>query len=106
MPGLGVGVGEMQTTVVGSSKVELGAWVRGLWGDRVWRGFFLTGLTLAGALAGFVAAGRGLSGLVWSSWLLASLAGGIPAGIGAYANLAKACKLDVDPLMVLATLGA
>jgi len=106
MPGLGVGVGEMQTTVVGSSKVELGAWVRGLWGDRVWRGFFLTGLTLAGAIVGFVAAGRGLSGLVWSSWLLAYLAGGIPAGIEAYATLTEERKLDVDLLMVIAALGA
>lgn len=67
----------------------------------------MTGLTLLGLLLG--AAGQYLlsnSAVMWGGYLLAYLAGGIPAGREALRSLFVERKLDVDLLMVLAALGA
>lgn len=77
-----------------------------LWGDPVRRGFVLTGLTLAGVVAAFVARGAGQVGTEWSFYALAFLAGGVPAARKAIETLQTERKLDVDLLMVVAALGA
>ncbi|WP_309571912.1 cation-translocating P-type ATPase [Deinococcus sp.] len=67
----------------------------------------LTGLTLLGLLVGLV--GEYLlhvPTVMWGGYLVAYLAGGIPAGRKALHSLFVERKLDVDLLMVLAALGA
>lgn len=67
----------------------------------------MTGLTLLGLLVG--AAGQYLlqqPAVMWGGYLVAYLAGGIPAGREAMHSLFVERKLDVDLLMVLAALGA
>ncbi|WP_205747026.1 cation-translocating P-type ATPase [Deinococcus sp. KSM4-11] len=67
----------------------------------------LTGLTLLGLLIGL--AGEYLlhvPAVMWGGYLVAYLAGGIPAGREALHSLFVEKKLDVDLLMVLAALGA
>ncbi|CAM3926894.1 heavy metal translocating P-type ATPase [Deinococcus frigens] len=67
----------------------------------------LTGLTLLGLLVG--AAGQYLIDnpfVMWGGYLVAYLAGGIPAGREALHSLFVEKKLDVDLLMVVAALGA
>ncbi len=71
------------------------------------RAVLMTALTLLGLLIG--AAGQYLfkhPSVLWSGYLLAYLAGGIPAGREALRSLLAERKLDVDLLMVLAALGA
>ncbi|GHF34853.1 Cd2+/Zn2+-exporting ATPase [Deinococcus metalli] len=71
------------------------------------RAVVLTGLTLLGLLIGLI--GEYLihvPALMWAGYVLAFLAGGIPAGREALHSLLKERKLDVDLLMVLAALGA
>ncbi|WP_291426442.1 cation-translocating P-type ATPase [Deinococcus sp.] len=68
---------------------------------------FLTALTLVGLLIG--AAGEYLlhnSVIQWAGYVLAFVAGGIPAGREALHSLFAERKLDVDLLMVVAALGA
>ena len=69
-------------------------------------GFALTGLTLAGAIAGFVADAREAVAWEWFFFAVAYLAGGVPASREAYRSLVEERKLDVDLLMVIAALGA
>ncbi|QLG12503.1 heavy metal translocating P-type ATPase [Deinococcus sp. D7000] len=67
----------------------------------------MTGLTLVGLLVG--ATGQYLlqqPAVMWGGYLVAYLAGGIPAGREAMHSLFVERKLDVDLLMVLAALGA
>ncbi|WP_192930760.1 heavy metal translocating P-type ATPase [Deinococcus sp. AJ005] len=67
----------------------------------------MTGLTLLGLLVG--AAGQYLMNnpfVMWGGYLVAYLAGGIPAGREALHSLFAERKLDVDLLMVVAALGA
>ena len=67
----------------------------------------MTSLTLLGLLVG--AAGQYLlqqPAVMWGGYLVAYLAGGIPAGREALHSLFVEKKLDVDLLMVLAALGA
>ncbi|GGM04533.1 heavy metal translocating P-type ATPase [Deinococcus aerophilus] len=67
----------------------------------------MTALTLLGLLVGV--AGQYLlnsPAVMWGGYLLAYLAGGIPAGREALHSLFVERKLDVDLLMVLAALGA
>ncbi|MBB6016108.1 heavy metal translocating P-type ATPase [Deinococcus radiopugnans] len=67
----------------------------------------MTGLTLGGLLVG--ATGQYLlqqPAVMWGGYLVAYLAGGIPAGREAMHSLFVERKLDVDLLMVLAALGA
>ena len=67
----------------------------------------LTALTLLGLLVGL--AGEYLlhdRAVMWGGFLVAYLAGGIPAGREALHSLFTEKKLDVDLLMVLAALGA
>ena len=67
----------------------------------------LTALTLLGLLVGL--AGEYLlhdRAVMWGGFLMAYLAGGIPAGREALHSLFTEKKLDVDLLMVLAALGA
>ncbi len=66
----------------------------------------LTGMALIGLLVGvyFEIVG-GLGQYVAAAFVVAYLAGGIPAAIGAFGNLLKG-KLDIDLLMVLAALAA
>lgn len=71
------------------------------------RAVILTALTLVGLLTG--AAGEFLlraPAIMWTGYVLAFLAGGIPAGREALHSLFVERKLDVDLLMVLAALGA
>jgi Cd2+/Zn2+-exporting ATPase len=75
------------------------------WQNEVGRGFLLSGLTLLGVVGGFVAGAYELIGLQNSLWVLAFLAGGVPAALKAVRSL-RHRKLDVDLLMVLAALGA
>ena len=70
------------------------------------RAALLTGLTGFGLLAGVVVSVIAPeSWWVWACYLLAYLAGGIPAGREALRELAKG-RLDIDLLMVLAALAA
>lgn len=67
---------------------------------------FLTGLTLVGLLIGvYSQITDGSIYYVYGAFLLAYLAGGLPAARGAIENLIKG-KLDIDLLMVLAALAA
>lgn len=66
----------------------------------------LTGLTLLGTVAGFIAGARGAVSVQWIFFGVAYLAGGIPASREAYRSLVEDRKLDVDLLMVIAALGA
>ena len=71
------------------------------------RAVLMTALTLLGLLIG--AAGQYLfkqPSVMWGGYLLAYLAGGIPAGREALRSLFAERKLDVDLLMVLAAIGA
>ncbi len=70
------------------------------------RAALLTGLTGVGLLAGIaVSVIAPESWWVWACYLLAYLAGGVPAGREALRELAKG-RLDIDLLMVLAALAA
>lgn len=66
----------------------------------------LTLITLIGLIIAIIAQlAKGPSSLIWFAFILAYLAGGVPAGIGALQELFKG-KLDIDLLMVLAALAA
>lgn len=70
------------------------------------RGALLTGLTGSGLLAGVLTSLIAPeSWWVWACYLLAYLAGGVPAGREALRELVKG-RLDIDLLMVLAALAA
>ncbi len=75
------------------------------WQSEVRRGFLLSALTLLGVAGGSVAGGYQLIWLQDSLWVLAYLAGGVPAALKALRSLSRR-KLDVDLLMVVAALGA
>ena len=65
----------------------------------------LVALTLAGLVGGVVAERAGAPVVAWVCWILAYVAGGLPAARNGLASLAE-WHLDVDILMVLAALGA
>lgn len=96
----------MATTVARARRGGVTSWVDALIGSEVRRGFMLTGITLLGAILGFVASARGSVEAVWLWWGVAFLAGGIPAARTAVETLRTERKLDVDLLMVIAALGA
>lgn len=71
------------------------------------RALLLTALTLLGLVLGLVGEHvLHLPALMWGGYILAFLAGGIPAAMDAIHTLTTERKLDVDLLMVLAALGA
>lgn len=75
--------------------------------DELKQALILTALTLLGLLVGLV--GEHLlksQTVMWVGFIVAYLAGGIPAGREALQSLLVEKKLDVDLLMVLAALGA
>lgn len=96
----------MAEVVLRARRGGIGVWLGGLWADQVRRGSLLTGVTLLGTIGGFIASSRGRVELVWVAWILAYLAGGVPAARTAWETLRTERKLDVDLLMVIAALGA
>ncbi|MCL6527974.1 MAG: cation-translocating P-type ATPase [Thermaceae bacterium] len=76
------------------------------WQSPAARGFGLSGLTLLTAVGGYLAEAQGAIPLAWGLWVVAFLAGGIPAAQQAILTLLHERKLDVDLLMVVAALGA
>ncbi|MCA9835727.1 MAG: cadmium-translocating P-type ATPase [Trueperaceae bacterium] len=66
----------------------------------------LTIITVIGLIVAVIAQfSGGPSALIWTAFIVAYLAGGVPAGIGAIQELFQG-KLDIDLLMVLAALAA
>lgn len=96
----------MAATILGTRRSGRGSRLEFFLDDSVRRGFLLTGVTLAGVVAGFFFAAGGAASLSWLAWIIAFLAGGVPAARTAWATLRTERKLDVDLLMVVAALGA